>query len=66
MKMGTQDSHYPGRIGTRVPILPEKWGPGVPIIGGPYFHVTVVITPLTSLMKDQVKKYGDKALMGVL
>ena len=40
MKMGIQDPHFPGRIGTRVPILPEIWGPGVPILGGPYFHVT--------------------------
>ena len=42
MKMGTQDPHFPGRIGTRVPILPEKWGSGVLILGGPYFHVTPV------------------------
>ena len=40
MKMGTQDPHFPGRIGTWVPILPEKWRSRVPILGGPHFHVT--------------------------
>ena len=27
-------------MGTRVPILPVKWGPGVPILGGPHFSIT--------------------------
>ena len=34
--------HTPGNIGTRVPIFPGVWGPGIPILGGPHFHMTPV------------------------
>ena len=29
-KMGTPGPHFAGKMGTRVPILPVKWGPGSP------------------------------------
>ena len=48
-----QGPHFPGRIGTRVPILPEKWGPGMPILGGPYFHVTPVLQDSLTISRSE-------------
>jgi hypothetical protein len=38
--LGTRDPQNTGKMGTRVPIFPVKWGPGVPVLGGPHFNLT--------------------------
>ena len=43
-KIGILDPHSPGNIDTWVLILLEKWGPGVPILGGLRFHMTLELT----------------------
>ncbi len=42
VKLGTPGRHNPEKMGTRVPIIPGIWGPGVPILGRPHFHMTPV------------------------
>ena len=40
MDMGIRGPHIHMIIGTRVPIFIGIWGPGVPKVGGPHFHMT--------------------------
>ena len=50
--------HSPGRLWTRVPILPGEWGPGVPISGCPH-------SPLTPALACGLRKRLRSFLMGV-
>ena len=43
-----QSPHTPGKMGTRVPIFPGVWWPGIPILGGLHFHPTPVYRWLVS------------------
>ena len=38
--MGIRDPQNNSIMGTRVPIIPGNWGPGVPVLGGPHFYLT--------------------------
>ena len=38
--LGTQGHHFHMILGTRVPIFTWNWGPRVPNVGGPHFHMT--------------------------
>ena len=38
--MGIRDPHNKSKMGTQVPTIPGKWGPGVPVLGDPHFYLT--------------------------